>query len=95
MCALASSRLPPDVVAPHGMVSCCRYGDSGEAQLEVPRLTPYLSNGLFIVSERGVEPEQEAALDGMLVFVPKDQRKVGGWGLRKECFELEFVCCRR
>ena len=44
----------------------------------MPRLTPYLSNGLFIVSERGVEPEQERLLQDLLVFVPKEQTRVCG-----------------
>ena len=44
--------------------------------VQVPRLTPYLSNGLFIVSERGVEPEQERQLADQLVFVPESQTRV-------------------
>jgi hypothetical protein len=55
------------------------YGDSGAAQLEMPRLTPYLANGVFVVSERGVEAQLEEALAGMLVFVPPGQAKVVAW----------------
>ena len=63
-------------MATTGVINIHAYGDSGEAQLEMPRLLPYLSNGVFVVSERGVEAEQEAKISNALVFVPKEQSRV-------------------
>jgi hypothetical protein len=55
-----------------------RYGDSEKAQLEMPRLVPYLSNGIFVLSERGVDESLEQSLEGMLVFLPKGLPRVRG-----------------
>ena len=52
------------------------YANNGEAQLEVPRLTPYLSNGVFVISETGVEETQKKLLSNALVFVPDDQPRM-------------------
>jgi hypothetical protein len=53
-----------------------RYGESGAAQLEMPRLVPYLSNGVFVLSERGVDAALEQALEGMVAFLPRGQTRV-------------------
>ena len=54
----------------------CRYGESGAAQLEMPRLALYLSNGIFVLSERGLDPALDDSLEGMLVFIPPDLGRV-------------------
>ncbi len=53
------------------------HKDSGLSQLEMPRLVLYLSNKLFVVSERGLDAELEAQLEGGVVFIPPWEKKVG------------------
>jgi hypothetical protein len=48
--------------------------------LETPRLTPYLSNGLPVVSELGLDSELNAAYKGMVAFVPEESKQVRGGG---------------
>jgi hypothetical protein len=38
---------------------------------QVARLVPHLSNGAFIVSERGVDASLDASFEDLLVFIPK------------------------
>ncbi len=48
--------------------------------LQVARLVPHLSNGEFIVSERGLDPALNDVYKDMLVFVPADKPQVSpGW----------------
>jgi hypothetical protein len=63
----------------------CSYAENEQAQLEMPRLILYLANGVFVMSERGVLPKLEEALEGSLVFVPKGQRRV--------CRTWRFLFC--
>ena len=43
---------------------------------QVPRLIPYLSNGLFVLSERGVDQQLDANIENALVFVPANATRV-------------------
>ena len=51
-------------------------GDNRDADLEIARLTLYLSNALFVVSEQGTEPDQTAMLQQGVVFVPDNQTRM-------------------
>jgi hypothetical protein len=60
-----------------GIGFCVFYSPCGHClQSQMPRLTPYLSNGVFVISERGLEPKLERKLEGMLEFVPHNQTRV-------------------
>ena len=43
---------------------------------QVARLVPHLSNGVFVVSERGLDKELDALFEDRLAFIPKGKQRV-------------------
>jgi hypothetical protein len=51
-------------------------GESGQSNLEVARLVPHLSNGVFVVSERGIDPRVDDQFASLLKFIPAGKQRV-------------------
>jgi hypothetical protein len=85
-----------DIMMPVGCYVCrCvhafgvpRRDDAGQ----VARLVPLISNGVFVISERGVDPELEDVLSSAVKFVPRGSTMVRWYCA---CVSACDVCCRR